>query len=95
MSLYTNIEAVAGVEFCHVPPALLSYAVKDARKAGIPLVMVYGESLMDQVEEGTNFAAIDAGVDVISHPGLIDETAAKFAAEKRVALEITSIQFMH
>ena len=90
LSLYANVEAWAGVELCHIPPALLPDAVQEAREAGAALVLVYGESITDQVEQGTNFAAIEAGADIVTHPGLIDAEAAAFAAEKGVALEFTS-----
>lgn len=90
LSLYANVEAWAGVELCHVPPALLPDAVREAREAGAALVLVYGESITDQVEQGANFAAIEAGADIVTHPGLIDAEAAAFAAEKGVALEFTS-----
>ncbi len=89
-SLYADVEAVAGVELRHVPPALIPSAVQQARDAGAALVLVYGETLCDQVAEGTNFAAIDAGADILVHPGLIDAKAAAYAAEKGVALEFTS-----
>ena len=90
LSLYANVEAWLGVELRHVPPALLPDAVREAREAGAAFVMVYGESLSDQVEQGTNFAAVEAGADIIAHPGLIDAETAAFAAEKGVALEFTS-----
>ena len=89
-SLYADVEAVAGVELRHVPPALIPSAAQQARDEGAALVLVYGETLSDQVAEGTNFAAIDAGADILVHPGLIDEKAAAYAAEKGVALEFTS-----
>ena len=90
LSLYANVEAWAGVELCHIPPALLPEAVREAREAGARLVLVYGESIMDQVEQGTNFAAIEAGADIITHPGLVDAETAAFAAERGVAFEFTS-----
>lgn len=90
LSLYANVEAWAGVELCHIPPALLPEAVREAREAGAALVLVHGETITDQVEQGTNFAAIEAGADIVAHPGLIDAEAAAFAAEKGVALELTS-----
>lgn len=92
LSLYANVEAWTGVELCHMPPALLPDAVSEAREAGAGLVLVYGESITDQVEQGSNFAAIEAGADIVTHPGLIDAEAAAFAAEKGVALEFTSCQ---
>lgn len=90
LSLYANVEAWAGVELRHIPPALLPDAVREAREAGASLVLVHGESITDQVEEGTNFAAIEAGADILAHPGLIDAEAAAYAAERGVALEFTS-----
>ena len=64
--------------------------VRQAREAGAEIVIVHGETLCDQVETGTNFAAIEAGADILAHPGLIDEKCAEFAAERGVALEFTS-----
>lgn len=89
-SLYANVEAWAGVELRHIPPALLPEAVKEAREAGASLVLVHGETLGDQVEQGTNFAAVEAGADILAHPGLIDDEAAAYAAEKGVALEFSA-----
>ena len=82
LSLHGNIEAILGIELVHIPPALLPLAVDNARQAGAGLVLVHGESLMECVEEGTNFAAIEAGADILAHPGLIDEQAAAYAAER-------------
>lgn len=90
LSLFANVEAWAGVELCHIPPALLPDAVREAREAGAQFVLVHGESITDQVEQGTNFAAIEAGADIVTHPGLVDAEAAIFAAEKGVAFEFTS-----
>ena len=90
LSLYANVEARTGVELRHVPPALLPDLVLESRKAGAELVVVYGETLCDQVEPGTNVAAIEAGADILAHPGLIDDKCAGFAAERGVALEFTS-----
>ena len=89
LSLHANIEAVLGVELVHIPPALLPEAVDNAREAGAGLVLAHGETLLENVEEGTNFAAIMAGVDILAHPGLIDEQAAVCAAERGVALELS------
>ena len=74
-SLYAGIEAFAGVELVHVPPALLPDAVGQAREQGAAPILAHGESiprqLADMVETGTNLAAINAGVDILAHPGLI------------------------
>ena len=93
-SLYAGIEAFAGVELVHVPPALLPDAVGQAREQGAALILAHGESiprqLADMVETGTNLAAINAGVDILAHPGLITVEDAQLAAEKGVLLELNT-----
>ena len=93
-SLYAGIEAFAGVELVHVPPALLPDAVGQAREQGAALILAHGESiprqLVDVVETGTNLAAINAGVDILAHPGLITVEDAQLAAEKGVLLELNT-----
>ena len=44
-SLYADIEAFAGVELVHVPPALLPDAVGQAREQGAALILAHGESI--------------------------------------------------
>ncbi|MEG1610443.1 MAG: histidinol phosphate phosphatase domain-containing protein [Bilophila sp.] len=92
-SLYAGVEAFAGVELVHVPPALLPDAVAEARSMGAKLVLAHGETIVRNpattVETGTNLAAIAAGVDILAHPGLITPQDAAFAAEKGVRLELS------
>lgn len=85
-----NIIAVPGVEFTHVPAALIGDLTKKAHDFGIKLIVVHGETIAEPVEPGTNRAAIEAGVTILAHPGLITEADAKLAVEKGVYLEITS-----
>ena len=85
-SLYADIEAFAGVELVHVPPALLPDAVGQAREHGESIP----RQLADVVETGTNLAAINAGVDILAHPGLITVEDAQLAAEKGVLLELNT-----
>lgn len=91
-SLYAGIEAFAGVELVHMPPALLPDAVTEARELGAALVLVHGETIprdmVDVVELGTNLAAIEAGADILAHPGLITPEDTLRAAEKGVFLEL-------
>ena len=89
LSLHADMDAVLAVELMHLPPALLPAAVDKAREAGAALVMVHGETLTESVAEGTNFAAIEAGADILCNAGLIDDQAAAYAAEKGVALELS------
>jgi putative hydrolase len=89
-SHFFDMEVLAGVELTHVPPALMAEFVGLAREAGAQIVVVHGETVVEPVVLGTNLAAIEAGVDVLAHPGLITEVDAKLAAERGVALEITT-----
>jgi len=43
-----------------------------------------------RVAPGTNRAAINAGVDILAHPGLITEEDVRLAAERSVYLEVTA-----
>jgi putative hydrolase len=87
---YVPITILAGAEITHVPPALIPDIVKEARKLGAQIVVVHGETIVEPVAEGTNRAAIEAGADILAHPGLISEDDLLFAKEKGIFLEITS-----
>ncbi len=85
-----NMQVLAGVELTHVPPQMIAGAAKLARDNGAEIIVVHGETIVEPVIEGTNRAAIEAGVDILSHPGLISEEDVRLAAEKGVCLEITT-----
>ncbi len=85
-----NMQVLAGVELTHVSPAKIGDATKMARDNGAELVVVHGETIVEPVAPGTNRAAIEAGVDILSHPGLITAEDVQLAAEKGVCLEITT-----
>ena len=87
---YMQITMIAGAEITHVPPALIPDLVREARKMGAQIVLVHGETIVEPVMEGTNRAAIEAGVDILAHPGLISEDDLRFAKEKGITLEITA-----
>ena len=42
-----------------------------ARALGAQIVLVHGETIVEPVPPGTNHQAIEAGVDILAHPGLI------------------------
>jgi histidinol phosphatase-like PHP family hydrolase len=84
------IVALPGVEITHAPPPLIGPLVRRARELGAKIVVVHGESVVEPVEPGTNRAAIEAGVDILAHPGLISDEEAALAAERGVFLEITA-----
>lgn len=81
---------LAGVELTHVPPKQIAAVVELARANGAQLVLVHGETIVEPVISGTNRAAIEAGVDILAHPGLISAEEVQLAAEKGVLLEITT-----
>jgi len=89
-SPYAGIDLFCGVELTHVPPALIASLVARARELGAQLVVVHGETPVEPVERGTNLAAIEAGADVLAHPGLITPEEVALAAARGVALEITT-----
>jgi len=69
---------------------LLGRMVAGAREMGAAIIVVHGESIIEPVAPGTNRAAIEAGVDILAHPGLINHEDASLAAEKGVLLEISA-----
>jgi len=84
-----RLRVLAGVEFTHVRPEHLEEAAATARNLGADIVLCHGETIAEPVIEGTNRAAILAGVDYLAHPGLITQADAELAAEKGVYLEIS------
>jgi histidinol phosphatase-like PHP family hydrolase len=90
MSPYCGLDLFVGVELTHVPPPLIPDLARTARMNGAQLVVVHGETLVEPVERGTNLAAIEAGVDVLAHPGLIGEEEVRLAAGNGVMLEIST-----
>ncbi len=88
-ALDLGIKVIPGIEITHVPPQLIPEAVALARRLGAKIVVVHGETVVEPVAPGTNRAAIEAGVDILAHPGLIAPEEVKLAAEKGVRLEIS------
>lgn len=86
----SGMAVLPGTELTHVRPGQIGEGVRLARELGAMYVIVHGETLVEPVEEGTNLAAIEAGVDILAHPGLITEEEVKLAAERGVMLEISS-----
>lgn len=78
-----------GVEITHCRPEQIAGAVRRARRLGARFVIVHGETLAEPVIEGTNRAAIEAGCDILAHPGLLTEADARLAAERGVLLEVS------
>ena len=90
MKPFLSMDVLPGAEITHAPPALIPELVKEARHLGAKIVIVHGETIAEPVLKGTNRAAIEAGADILSHPGLITIEDLLLAKEKNVLLEITS-----
>jgi len=87
---HEGIQIVPGVEITHSPARFVGDMIVQARKLGIHYIIVHGETIAEPVEEGTNRAAIEAGADILAHPGLITEEDVIRAKEQGVLLEITA-----
>ena len=84
-----SVKVIPGVEITHVPPPLIGDMVRRARKLGAALVVLHGETLVEPVAPGTNRAGLEAGIDILAHPGLITAEEGSLAANKGIFLEIT------
>ncbi len=79
-----------GIEITHVPPRWIPALAKESRKAGAKIIVVHGETLVEPVMEGTNLAAAQSDIDILAHPGLIDEDSVRLAAKAGIYLEISA-----
>jgi len=89
LNRFYKTRLVPGIELTHIPPEMFSELVAQSRKLGAMIIVGHGETVMEPVKTGTNLAAIQAGVDILAHPGFITKQEAKLAAEKGVFLELT------
>ena len=90
LSRKAGLLVIPGVELTHIPPEDFAELTELARGMGIELVIAHGETLAEPVKPGTNQAAIEAGVTILAHPGLITLDDARRAASRNVFLEISS-----
>ncbi len=86
---YSKTRLLPGIELTHVPPGLFKELTIAARKLGALIVVGHGETVVEPVTPGTNLAAIEAGVDILAHPGFITEEEARLAASKGILLELS------
>ena len=91
---FMKVRIIPGVELTHVPPGQITGLVRRARQLGARLVLLHGESVCEPVALGTNRAGIEAGIDVLAHPGIISEEEVRLAAANGVYLEV-SARFNH
>ncbi len=85
-----RIKVIPGIELTHLPLNQFKGVVEYARQNGIKIIVAHGETIVEPVLKGTNRAALEAGVDILSHPGLICEEEVKLAAKNKIFLEIST-----
>jgi histidinol phosphatase-like PHP family hydrolase len=86
-----GVTLLCGVEITHVPPTHIPLLARRAKDEGADIVVVHGETVVEPVAPGTNLAACTCpDVDLLAHPGLLSPDAAREAARRGIALEITS-----
>ncbi|MFZ2088467.1 MAG: histidinol phosphate phosphatase domain-containing protein [Desulfobaccales bacterium] len=81
---------IPGLEFTHLPPEMIGPLAAKARALGVPLIVIHGETLAEPVAPGTNRAALEADIDILSHPGLLTREEAVLALERGIFLELSA-----
>jgi putative hydrolase len=88
---YWDINAMAGVELTNIPAKSIDEMAGKAKELGAKLVVVHGETIVEDVEPGTNLEAVKSEyVDILAHPGILTIEEARLAAKNGVFLEITA-----
>jgi putative hydrolase len=87
---YWDIIAIPGIELTNIPAASVDEMARSAKELGAKMVVVHGESIVEEVEEGTNLAAVKSEyVDLLAHPGIMTTEEAELAAKNDIYIEIT------
>lgn len=90
LNRFQPVKVIPGVELTHVPPDLIGPLSKRSRELGAKIVVIHGETIVEPVAPGTNRAGLEAGADIIAHPGLLSRDEARMASEKGILLEVTA-----
>lgn len=85
-----DIKVLPGVEITYVPPKLIADIVEKCKKLGAKIIVVHGETVAETVPIETNHYALQAGIDILAHPGHITKEDVLLAKENNVCLEITT-----
>lgn len=85
-----GLTVLPGIELTHLPLGQIADAARLARSLGARIVVCHGETIAEPVAEGTNRAALEADIDILSHPGLISVEDVALAARRGICLEITT-----
>ena len=89
LNKHSQTKLIPGIELTHVPPGLFAELTAKARNLGALVVVAHGETVVEPVAPGTNLAALQAGVDILAHPGFITQEEAQMAADKGIFLELS------
>ncbi|MFC1524363.1 histidinol phosphate phosphatase domain-containing protein [Thermodesulfobacteriota bacterium] len=89
LNRFSRTHLIPGIELTHVPPGMFAELVSRARELGARVVVGHGETVVEPVAPGTNRAALEAGVDILAHPGFITMEEAELAAQKGIFLELS------
>lgn len=86
------LKVLPGVELSYLAPGLIEPYARRARELGAEIVVVHGESPVEPVPKGTNRAALQCKglVDILAHPGWINEEEAILAKVNDIYLEISA-----
>lgn len=86
------IEVLCGAEVSYLLPEHIPEYCKKARALGAKIIVVHGESPVENVYPGTNHAAVQLKglVDILAHPGNITEEDVKLAAKNEIFLELSA-----
>ncbi|MDR3256241.1 MAG: histidinol phosphate phosphatase domain-containing protein [Endomicrobium sp.] len=85
-----DILVFPGAELTYVPPKLIKFVTNECRKLGAKIIVVHGETVAETVPPETNRYAVEAGIDILAHPGHLSEDEADIAAKNDVKIEITT-----
>jgi putative hydrolase len=86
---YSSTKLIPGVELTHVHPDLIAPLAREARHLGANILICHGETIVESVCPGTNRAALEAGIDILAHPGLISEEEVELAVQNGTFLELS------
>lgn len=86
------IKVLPGVELTHLPPEQFKPLASFARKEGMKIIIAHGETPVEPMIKNTNKLALQSGIDILAHPGLITKEDVLLAKKYGVFLEVTSRQ---
>ncbi len=87
---YKDIILIPGVEITFATPKEIGIITKDVRFMGTKWVVVHGEASFERTPACTNDAAVEHGVDVLAHPGYIEDEQVIKSLETGTAFELSA-----